>query len=342
MSQQHIFSRITGTENYDKKGLKNKSKHLDFVGLCMYSESTLKTYLHQWAKKYFTEDDIINEKGYLYIKGDLPILLTAHMDTVHVKLVRDFYEYQGNIVSSPQGIGGDDRCGIYMIKKIIETTKLRPSILFCEQEEVGGIGSNLFCKSKHIEDLKSMLFLIELDRAHSSDLVFYDDENEEFHNWCAKITGYKEAWGTFSDISHLCPYCGVAGVNISCGYYNAHTTSEYVNIEKMETSIQKTIELIEAGIEDGVQYEYIENTYYNYGYGYGYGDYYGSSKEKDNHYVFYWDTYNNEEIITAKNEDEAIGKLLQKHPDLTWNEIEDWYKWEGGIFQYGGTNDGTQ
>ena len=84
------------------------------------------------------------------------------MDTVHKETVKDFYEYydeenERHIISSPQGIGGDDRCGIYMILEILKTHKC--SVLFCEDEEAGGIGSEKFCKTEYITEL--------LDKARS-------------------------------------------------------------------------------------------------------------------------------------------------------------------------------
>lgn len=252
-------------KNYNKKGIKNKRMNNKFIKICKMEQMQLKRYLESELRKYYK--NVIAQNGFLYVKGKDKICLTAHMDTVHAKPVKDYYvlkEGKKTIISSPQGIGGDDRCGIFMILKILERTNLRPTIIFCEDEEIGGVGSNKFCNTKFIEDLKKMYMLIELDRKGDKDLVFYSDVNDEYHKYLEEITDYKENYGSFSDISHLSPACGISSVNISCGYYNAHTTSEYVVLEEMENSIKTTIKIMKDAIEKNVQYEYKKREYNYY------------------------------------------------------------------------------
>ena len=213
----------TYKEPHIYKGVKNKTEFTEFVALCKLTQNELKDML---PKKLLESGykDVISSDGFIYARGEMPILLTAHMDTVHKIPVIDFYEYvdaKGNhIISSPQGIGGDDRCGVYMILEIIKEYK--PYILFCEDEEIGGIGSGKFCRTDFIDELEDMKFLIELDRANEKDAVFYDCDNKEFTKFIEDTTGFVETWGTFSDISNLAPQCNVAAVNLSCGYYHAH------------------------------------------------------------------------------------------------------------------------
>lgn len=60
----------------------------------------------------------VSERGFLYASGELPVLLVAHLDTVHHQTVRDIcYSAERRIVMSPQGIGGDDRAGVFMISR---------------------------------------------------------------------------------------------------------------------------------------------------------------------------------------------------------------------------------
>lgn len=278
--------------NYDYKGRKNKTSYPEFVGLCKLSQNELKRKLEQiLIKAGYTH--VVYENGYLYAKGDIPILLTAHMDTVHKDTVKDFYEYFDNtknqhIISSPQGIGGDDRCGVYMITEIIKTHKC--SVLFCEDEERGGIGSDIFCESKYIADLKEMKYLIELDRANGTDAVFYDCDNYDFIDFIEQNTIFRENYGSFSDISNLSPACKVASVNLSCGYYNAHSNSEYVIVEEMLNTIEQVKKLLEVECDC---FEYIEYTRSYHGYPY-YRNYNVNSGSKS--YDFYdddryYDTY---------------------------------------------------
>ena len=158
------------TYEYPYKGRKNETDFPEFIQICKLSAKKLKQYLCGEMKKIYGKDNTVIGDGYIYCRGDVPVLLTAHMDTVHKKLVTDFYEdiqtdKNGKVthtISSPQGIGGDDRCGIYAILKVIESGYL-PYVLFCEDEEIGGIGSGKFCKTKYITELSNMKFLIELD-----------------------------------------------------------------------------------------------------------------------------------------------------------------------------------
>jgi hypothetical protein len=262
-----------------------------FIMVCRKTKLALKIMLYGWAKRYYGADNVIDGDGFLYIKGTDKILLTAHMDTVHLNQCKviDVKHEKGKMhLSSKDGIGGDDRCGIYMIMRIVESTKLRPSILFCEDEEIGGIGSGKFVKTEYVKDLNEMLFLIELDRAHDNDLVFYRDGNKEFQEFCKKTTGYLLARGTFSDICNLSPACEVSSVNISCGYYNPHRLNEYVVFEEMENSIKQTIALITDGLAQGKQYKY-EKSYLNYyGYGNGYYNSYNYGYERCRTYSDYY------------------------------------------------------
>lgn len=275
----------------------------DFLTICKLDDPELKNLLTHILMKFYS--DVISEDGYIYAKGTEPVLLTAHIDTVHKYLIKDWYEdvytKEGRTyheLSSPEGIGGDDRCGIYMIYRILATTTYRPSILFCEDEEIGGIGSSKFCKTKYIEDLSELKFLIELDRANKRDLVFYYDDNKEFHKMCEEVTGYKEDYGSFSDISNLAPACGISAVNISCGYYRAHTTNEYVIWEEMLDSINATLMLIAwASCAEIEPYEYIEYVpYYKRNNTYKYGNYsntYYDSKYYDDDYDDWYTGYSN-------------------------------------------------
>lgn len=323
-----------GSVNYDEKGVKNKRMNNKFIKICKLDKNSLKKYLEKELSKYYK--NVISQDGFLYVKGKDKICLTAHMDTVHVNNVVDYYVYKENnktIVSSPQGIGGDDRCGIYMILTILETTNLRPTIIFCEDEEIGGIGSRKFTNTKFIKDLKKMYFLIELDRKGSDDLVYYSDTNSDFHTYLEELTGYQKNFGSFSDISNLSPACGISSVNISCGYYNAHTTSEYVVMEEMNNSIQTTIKIMEDGLKRKEQFKYKKREYkpvtsHSDGYDY-YTDYFSQYirkfDDKITLYVQFYEDYDEqEEYIKAEDENEAWTKFFFTHGSVCYNDVIDY------------------
>lgn len=190
------------------------------------------------------------KKGFLYAKGSLPILLVAHLDTVHKELVKNIcYSTDGNIVMSPEGIGGDDRAGIYMILQIIK--KYPCHVLFCEDEEIGCVGAHYFAQSDITPEIN---YIVELDRRGSNDAVFYDCNNQNFTSFVTGF-GFKEELGSFSDISVVAPKLKVAAVNISAGYYAEHTQHEYIDLKAMNNNIERVGQMISTSSE---KFEYIE------------------------------------------------------------------------------------
>lgn len=293
---------------------KNVTTLPEFVKLCKMTQTELKHFLFEELKKEGYEP--ISADGFLYAKGEVPVLLTAHMDTVHKEPVKDFYEYDGKL-SSPQGIGGDDRCGVYMILQIIK--ELKCSVLFCEDEELGGVGSDEFCEHKDlVKELTELNYMVELDRRGKDDAVFYNCGNEEFIDFVLNNTGCKENWGTFSDISTLAPEVGIAAVNFSCGYYNEHTLKECVVLSEMLNMINTVKKLIMA--EGQKQFEYIENCYYGLEKERGYGFrtalciVYVDEKEQ---YV--------EDYVEGKTQNECWKNFFFQNPDVCFNQVEDYF-----------------
>ena len=301
-----------------------------FKKICRKTQKQLIPYLFE-CLKFGGYTEVIKQDGFIYAKGDIPILLTAHMDTVHDKPVQTIFErtVQGKTqLFSPQGIGGDDRCGIYMILEIIKTHKC--SVLFCEDEEIGCVGSTKFCNSEYINELTEMKYLIELDRANANDAVFYSCDNPEFTNFITENTGYKKAYGSFSDISHIAPKCKVAAVNLSCGYHNPHMKGEYVVIEEMLNTIQVVKDLLEVECE---QFEYIEKKYQSNYYGYGSysSDYYGALNRCYNNtgdmvliVKYLKEGKLEKDWIIASSRYEAFGKFFLRNTDVKFNDIIDY------------------
>ena len=163
----------------------------------------------------------ISKKGFLYAEGEHPVLLVAHLDTVHKTPVQSIcYSTDGRVMMSPEGIGGDDRCGVYMILEIIKSARCH--VLFCEDEEIGCQGARAFANSKIRPQVN---YIVEMDRRGSNDAVFYRCANPDFTDFVCGF-GFDHALGSFSDICAVAPRLGVAAVNISAGYHmNTAATS---------------------------------------------------------------------------------------------------------------------
>lgn len=302
-----------------------------FEKICRMSEKELKNFTKQKLQgmyRYVTSQD-----GFVFAQGTFPVLLVAHLDTVHKERVREIvYSEDGNTISSPQGIGGDDRAGVYSILEIIK--KFKCSVLFTEQEEIGGIGADKFAKSDLLEEL-DFNYIIEFDRANANDAVFYSCANDEFEEFITQDF-YKTNYGSYSDICEVAPALGCAAVNLSCGYHKAHTTSEYVVLSEMEASIEATCAILERTTESD-KFEYVEDvssgySYYgsNYSYSGGYSNYsYTGAMESyyaQKYYIIeyvnvygaseYYDTY-------ARSKAEAIGHFVMDKTDMTYDNVVD-------------------
>ena len=182
---------------------------------------------------------VTDKQGFLYAEGTIPVLLVAHMDTVHRQPVEQIcYSEDGAVAMSPQGIGGDDRCGAWMILQILCTAKCH--VLFCEDEEIGCVGAKKFTRGSLRPQVN---YIVELDRRGSNDAVFYRCDNPEFEDFVTSI-GFETAGGSCSDISYIAPYLETAAVNISCGYYCEHQRYEYIRLEEMELNAARVAQMV--------------------------------------------------------------------------------------------------
>ena len=206
----------------------------------------------------------IRKGGYILVPGQAPVMLVAHLDTVHHQPVKTICRNDnGNILMSPQGIGGDDRCGVYALVTAHERAAVKPWLLFTCDEEVGGVGASAFCteygKVKMPKGLGDLKAIIEIDRKGRDDAVYYDCANTDFESYITN-KGFKTQFGSFSDISVVAPTLGVAAVNLSSGYYNAHTQHEYINQKHLNTTIRKVVGIIADSVKPNFpKYEYIES-----------------------------------------------------------------------------------
>jgi len=243
-------------------------------------ELTQKKLFTKISEMYKDHTIIECKNSYILVQGEAPVMLLAHLDTVHEKPVKQICTTpDGNILMSPQGIGGDDRCGVYALVTIYEQSTVKPWLLFTCDEEKGGVGANKFCKMHKAgnlpESIDSLKMIVEIDRKGKCDAVYYDCENPDFEEYITS-KGFKTAYGSFSDISCIAPEIGVAAVNLSSGYYNAHTLHEYINRRQLNGTIQKVSEIvIDAAEPDFPQYLYMRALRYPRFGGYsvsGFGD----------------------------------------------------------------------
>lgn len=208
-----------------------------------------------FLKKYYP--NVVETKDYIFAEGSIPIALVAHMDTVFTSPPSEiFYDEKHNVIWSPQGLGADDRAGVFAITQIVRSG-LRPHIIFTTDEEIGAIGATkLALLDCPFEDLR---YMIQLDRRGSNDCVFYDCENQEFTNYIESF-GFEWSYGSFTDISELGPAWKVAAVNLSVGYRDEHTTSEVLFVNQLLSTISKVKKMLTE--TDIPSFEFIPSEYY--------------------------------------------------------------------------------
>jgi hypothetical protein len=169
------------------------------------------------------------------------------------------------------------------------------------------VGAKKFTKTDYIDSL-DVNYMIELDRKGFTDAVFYNCTNEKFIKFVCDATGNTKSWGTYSDISTLMPASGLCGVNLSCGYFKAHTKEEYVDYDTMMETIIITKHLIETKCDEPFIYET---------YAYGGGNY-------DYNYDWY-DEWDNNGWAASTNDDNKKQSNIQKTKDIPTRISKDTY-----------------
>lgn len=240
----------------NNKRLLSSEEYNLFEKILKASQEGLRASMQTFLEGYYGEDRVLATKDFIMAFGDIPVGLVAHMDTVHRCPVCElFYDKDKNVMWSPEGLGADDRAGVFSILQIIKGS-LKPTIILTTDEEIGGVGAGVLI-SQLSSNPCNLKFLIELDRQGHQDSVYYDCGNEEFETYINSY-GFVSDWGTFSDISLIAPVWGIAAVNLSVGYVDEHTTHERLYVDSMFNTIDKVCLLLEE-VDSEKEYEYIDN-----------------------------------------------------------------------------------
>lgn len=231
--------------------------------------------LYKLLRIKYRSEAVVHMDNYILVPGQAPIMLIAHLDTVHKTPVKCICKSSdGNILMSPQGIGGDDRCGVYALVKVHEAAPIKPWLLFTCDEEIGGLGAETFAMDysegkiqkyfrKQPKGLETLKLLVEIDRKGSKDAVYYDCDNPEFEAYITS-KGFVKAIGSFSDISIIAPEMGIAAVNLSSGYYNAHTLHEYINRKQIDAVIKAVVKIIADSVRSNFpKFKYVKRIQFN-------------------------------------------------------------------------------
>lgn len=207
----------------------------------------MKLYLEQ---KY---DKVIYSSKYLIAVGDIPIGLVAHLDTVYRTPPDNiYYDRVKGVVWGDNGLGADDRAGIFSIIELLKKG-YRPTVIFTTDEEVGCHGAEALVKAIP-EPPTALKYIIQIDRHGSCDCVFYTCRNPEFIEY-VETFGFRFARGSFTDITVIGPAWNVACVNLSTGYYDEHSPIEILRPSEMFNTITKIERMLKEATE-AASFEY--------------------------------------------------------------------------------------
>jgi hypothetical protein len=179
--------------------------------------------------------DMVNtDRNHLGPKEDSVIkpVFTIDEDT-NIRIFRP--RPDGDITQT--SLGADDKNGIWIALLLLKRG-VNINFIFSHGEECGCVGIKQVVADTDIaQQIEKAAYALVIDRRNKDDIIGYgndyclalDDRLQKF----AKDFGYGYtcAQGLCSDANHLSLL--VETVNLSCGYYNAHSPSEYTNLSEL-------------------------------------------------------------------------------------------------------------
>jgi putative aminopeptidase FrvX len=212
--------------------------------------------------------------GNLYVtkgKSNTYPCVVAHMDSVH-KIGEDLTVISNgkmltgfNFRTMKQtGIGGDDKVGIYIALRCLETFSAI-KLSFFVNEEHGCIGSSQ-ADMTFFDDCR---FVLQADRRGNSDFVTnasgVDLSSKKFKkavNPLLGVHGYKGSDGMMTDVMQLKENgLKVACANVGCGYHRPHAADEYVVVSEVENTFS-LFKCIISTLVDAYPHTYQRPSYY--------------------------------------------------------------------------------
>lgn len=231
-------------------------------------ESMVRDYIIEYAKTYGI-DYYTDKKGNIYLtKGMLDSTdeyfpcVVSHMDTVH-RSHRTLIENKVRLTikednlgwltahhpetDKQTGIGGDDKCGVYVCLELFKNFDKLKGAFFVE-EEIGMLGS----KESDDKFFENVGYAIQFDAPSSnwisevcSGVKLFDEDFKNEIKGVLNESGYnKFSIDPFTDVNQLAKKYDFNCLNLGCGYYRQHSDSEYVVISEVEDSLRAGVELI--------------------------------------------------------------------------------------------------
>lgn len=257
----------------------------------IHSPSGSEKKMRRFIRKYIASNcgdvrmDTDKYGNLLCVKGEAETYpcLASHIDQVQKSHSKDFEVVTNGEVCfgysaksrEQQGLGADDKNGIFICLECLKAYDVL-KVAFFVGEETGCVGSD----DVDIEFFKDCRFIVEPDRRGGSDLitsmfcggVCSDDFIKAIG---AERFGYTEERGSITDVGTLVERgVGISCLNLSCGYYEAHTDNEFTVLSELENCLVFVMRIIDE-CTDVYPFEYEGRSYGRSIYPYGSLGYYG-------------------------------------------------------------------
>jgi hypothetical protein len=307
-------------------------------------EKKMKKFIRRWVKNNVPDAVIENDNaGNVYVtKGiaDTYPCVVSHVDQVQHNHSKDFqvcwidddilfgYSYSNKRF---EGLGADDKNGIWVCLKCLQKYDVMKCAFFV-QEEHGCVGSS----SANFEWFNDCRFVLQCDRKNGSDLITNSAGTElcsqEFLD-CINYQayGYVPTNGSITDVMALKEGgVGVCMLNISCGYYNAHSDEEVTCVIELENCRNFVMNIIE-NCTDVYPHKYVDkwSNYRGSTYGgwHGYYDLCDLGENTPTVGELLKDDFPNlrdkEQMYQSEFDDtmDSIWHMVQCNPEITADEI---------------------
>ena len=226
MDNKHLNEDITGDA---------QNVLFQFLSMPLWRSCEIfETFMSLGGQSQYSVNPMNLKEPFLYIEGtrEDKVVLIAHADTYFdveygYKRTGHTLIREGDMISGKDSaLGADDRSGCAILWLLRNSGH---SLLITDGEEHGLMGSYWLCRNHPdiLDRLNNHHFMVQLDLKNGQDFTCYRVGTPAFKRYIQDQTGFMEPiHSANSDISVLCKK--IPGVNLSTGYYNPHTSSEYL------------------------------------------------------------------------------------------------------------------
>lgn len=239
-----------------------KSRKEDLMIEYLKKVLTEKGYVENGTEgNFFTVDKLGNIYVTKGVSENYPCFI-SHTDTVHnidhgLTVIETKDRESGVTILTgankdtmrPSGIGGDDKCGVYLCLEMLDTFDNVKAVFFVS-EEIGCIGS----KEADPEFFSNVGYAIQYDSPEGNSMSYtlmgqelFEAKGEFAEKACGLILEHgvsKWEYHPYTDIWQLLEKFDFSCLNLAAGYYNMHRDNEYVIVEDVQNAYELGVKIV--------------------------------------------------------------------------------------------------